>query len=190
MIVNLVGPPCGGKSTFASEFVLRHPYFTYCPIDTYRAEYSCEQAAWAALAKDINEAEDVIIESCGFSWQLEFVLEGKDVYTIYMGAGEDELLRRLSERQKKREIPFEYEFSDEVETLLWIMQRVRALDWPNWARPDFVHFNGHLDPKDSYLRISTRILAERMARKQQTGESSDYRSESVSSQEGSREDQG
>lgn len=174
MIVNLIGPPCGGKSTFASKFILEHPYFKYCPIDAYRAEYSCEQEAWAALAKDVSEAEDVIIESCGFSWQLEFVLEGKDAYTIAVVAEEDRLFERLTERQKKREIPFEYEFSDETETLIWIMQRVREHDWPEWGYPDVIHPNGHTSEKDSYEILSRRILAERKARKQQTGENSDY----------------
>jgi len=199
MIVSLVGPPCAGKSTFASRFVTVHPCFKYCPIDTYRAEYDCESAAWSALAKDIRESPDSIVESCGFNWQLEPILQRyfdtDQIHTILFYGDENIFKWRLEKRQAKRVPPFEYEFQDEIASIDWVCGQIEnyrltgehpfpCLAWHSVIPSD-------LNTKDSiYTRTKNIIMARRLAIKQTTGERSDYRSESVSSEEGSPEDQG
>lgn len=119
MIVNLCGPPCGGKSTFAARFVLEHPQFKYCPIDEYRIEYEGDETrAWHELTKDVLNKRHCIIESCGMGWRLSELLKlpklrRRHLLSIAFMGDRGVLRERLRERQK-RGLPFPFIPSDEV----------------------------------------------------------------------------
>lgn len=130
MIINLVGAPCAGKSTFAARFVLEHPEFKYCPIDEYRIKYEDEVLAWEKLTQDIIENKDVIVESCGMSWQLAQtfntgVIRSRKIYTIAFHGNQHQLEERLEYRQKRSvPMPFKYDPNDERMAIRWTLEHL------------------------------------------------------------------
>lgn len=129
IIINLVGPPCSGKSTFAARYVLEHPEFKFCPIDAYRVEYKEEELAWQNFCKDILESKDVIVESCGLGWRLRDIFRMSSVQkrrtvTISFIGKYEEIYKRLVERQHKRPIDYEYDLSDEFAAILYVLEHL------------------------------------------------------------------
>ena len=118
MIVQLVGPPAAGKSTFAARYVLEHPEFKYCPIDEYRIEFEDEGVAWLELTKDVLSRRNVVVETCGMGWRLAELLNidtirRRSLTTVAFRADNCHLLHdRLDERQK-RPLPPPFEPEDE-----------------------------------------------------------------------------
>lgn len=133
MIVNLIGPPGVGKSTFGSRFVLEHPYYSYCSIDNYRIstwneESSVEQndqKAWQMFYYGIYYAKDCLIESVGLDHRLEKIfnkLYQRPRFTVaFLGEGKD-IEQRLRERQHKRPLPIPYDKQDEIDTIYYVLE--------------------------------------------------------------------
>jgi adenylate kinase family enzyme len=127
MIINLVGPPGGGKSAFASRYVLNHPFFTYCDISSYRAESNSEEEAWLSLERDVLQNNHVVLETCGLNHQLSDLFDrvrDREVLTIAFIGDVEALQRRVEERQNRREPPFNYRFSDELASIEWVMEHL------------------------------------------------------------------
>lgn len=128
MIINLVGPPAAGKSTFAAKYVLEHPEFKYCTIDAYRIKYKNEDTAWAKLFQDVLENKNIILESCGLSWRLVDIFNSEAVrrrhlYTVAFVGDIEEIKERLAERQK-RPVPFPYDPLDEVAAVDYVSEHL------------------------------------------------------------------
>lgn len=118
MIVNLVGSPCGGKSTFAARFILEHPKWIYCPIDEYRIGYETEERAWHELTKDVLDHRHCVIESCGMNWRLKELLNlhklrRRPLLTVRFTSTRQNLYQRLVIRQHKRPLPAPFRHEDE-----------------------------------------------------------------------------
>jgi adenylate kinase family enzyme len=161
MIVNLVGPPAAGKSTFAARFVAEHPYFRYCTIDAYRQEHDEEEVAWAFLLRDMVERRDVVLESCGLDWRLMQIFDmeairRRPILTICFDAPYETLLERVSTRQKgqRRGLATERIHSDEKESVRWVQEHLEKL------RPvaDVSVDTGVLDEEEVHSEVAPRIL--------------------------------
>ena len=106
LIINLIGPPAAGKSTFAAKYILEHPEYRYCTIDEYRITYKDEHLAWRAFANDIRNADPVIMESVGLSWRLADMFNTEEarhrsICTIAFIGTPEILHERLTSRQKR-----------------------------------------------------------------------------------------
>jgi len=135
MIINLIGPPAVGKSTFASRFVLEHPEFKFCSIDAYRVEHDNEEIAWQNLFKDVIENKNVILESCGLSWRLEDIfrtcsVRKRNTVTISFTGKYDDIYKRLAERQHKRPVNYKYDMSDEFAAITWVLEHIHESKQP------------------------------------------------------------
>ena len=127
MIINIIGAPASGKSTFASRFIVEHPEYRYCSIDAYRLEYADEEKAWDNLGYNALNNKIVLLESSGLSWRLnEIFMEAKfnktPILTIAFIGQADILHQRLNERQK-RKIPYPYNF-DEHQTIDFVVKKL------------------------------------------------------------------
>ena len=131
----MIGPPGVGKSTFASRFVLEHPYYRYCAIDAYRVEHydsrlslaENEQVVWKKFYRDIYHAKDVVVESVGLDWRLLRIfakLADRPKLTIAFVGDPAVIESRLRERQHKRPVPFQYDFEDEVNTIWYVLRQL------------------------------------------------------------------
>jgi len=117
MIVNLIGLPASGKSTFARWFTPRHPGTLYLAIDEVRKYFDStfpesdvlqkELAAWEFINAQIIDNEPptprfIILESTGLSpgieqlWSNEKI--GRPVYTVKLIVSQDTLLARAQQR--------------------------------------------------------------------------------------------
>jgi hypothetical protein len=106
LIISLIGPPAAGKSYFAAKYTAEHPEFVYCSIDEYRIKHEDEANAWEDLYKDVQDKEEVILESGGLSWRLEELFNSDEVrkkliVTIAFTGNADVLHERLTNRQKR-----------------------------------------------------------------------------------------
>lgn len=107
MVINLVGPPAVGKSTFAARYTLAHPEYTYLSIDQARDCFDTEAGAWFYLEERVLITNPTILESSGFSWRLRTLLANSEIkerkiFTICMYANESILEQRLKDRQKRQ----------------------------------------------------------------------------------------
>jgi adenylate kinase family enzyme len=120
MIVNLIGPPGAGKSTFAARFVLEHPEFVYCPIDEYRIRYKNEPQAWGKMLEDVVNNPEVVVETCGLSYRLNDIwnaeiVRRQRIFTVRFDVQDPKILfNRLTERNK-REVPLPAHLTTELE---------------------------------------------------------------------------
>lgn len=161
MIVNLIGPPGSGKSTFAARFVLEHPYFKLCDIAGYRAESSNEPEAWEKLEGDLQLSTDVILETCGLNHQLEGIFlrhKNRNVFTVLMTGDPEELQIRVRERRRKRIPPFKYRLRDEIATVEWVIEHLDETP----IKPDVTveTVTGHTDA--NYNFIANAIIRRRL----------------------------
>lgn len=160
MIVNLIGPPGAGKSTFASRFVLEHPEFRYCPIDEYRIKYKNEAQAWGCLLEDVVNSENTVIETSGLSWRLNDVwnaeiVRRRRIYTIRFEAEPNVLVRRIQDRSK-RSVPLPPWLSreGEVEAIRYFFENSHLCATP----VDFtVYTDQGMSPDQQYQDIVNAI---------------------------------
>lgn len=127
MIINLVGPPAAGKSSFAARFVLEHPEFRYCAIDAYRIEFQDEEEAWFQLEEDVHDSKLVLLESSGLSWRLvpiftKIKLQERPMITLGLTGNPDVIKERLKNRQR-RTIPYPYAW-DEYRTADFVIEHI------------------------------------------------------------------
>ena len=157
-IINLIGPPAAGKSTFASKFVLEHPEYTYCSIDAYRAEFKDEVPAWEHLEESILKHPKVISETSGLSWRLIKIfnsraLRRRKIFTIAFTGSSNIILSRLQNRQR-REVPYPYHYT-ETETVRYVLDNLNRSSTK-------INYTVNVDNKETeeiYLEIS-QILSE------------------------------
>jgi len=135
MIINLLGPPASAKSTFASRFILEHPYYKYCTIDAYRIDNydpqlsgkDNEKIVWRKFYQDIYFAKDCLVESVGLDWRLGKIFEkisSRPRLNIAFIGDAQVIEKRLKERQHKRPIPFKYSFQDEIDTIYYVLDEL------------------------------------------------------------------
>lgn len=161
MIVNLIGPPGAGKSTFASRFVLEHPHFTLCDIAGYRAESSTEKEAWERLERDVALNRDVVLETCGLNYQLKGIFrKNKDrhVFTVLIVGEPKELRKRIRERRRKRIPPFKYRLRDELNTVEWVMDHLDETP----IAPELIVNTVSGNSEDDYSYITNAIIRRRL----------------------------
>lgn len=117
MLVNLTGPPCSGKSLFASRFMEEYPEFQHLSIDAYRIQHKDEDSAWYELMCDAAAAKHAILETSGLSWHIEAhflqhpVTRRRGILTIVLYGNEEDFQERLRVRESQKEkpaIPFKY----------------------------------------------------------------------------------
>lgn len=161
MIINLVGPPAIGKSTFAARFVLEHPEFQYCSIDNYRIAYEDEDLAWHKLTQDIIKKRNVVLETCGLSYRLRDIFNNETIrrrpmFTVALTGDLDTILERLTTRQKK-EIPYPYHYTEQ-ETVQFVLEHLDD----SVAPIDYTLDVTHSDPDQVYRLLCARIARKRI----------------------------
>lgn len=129
MIINLTGPPCAGKSTFASRFVLEHPEFRYCAIDAYRVELEDEGLAWTELLIDILGQRNIVLESCGLNYRLQQIFNNETIRrrpttSVEFTAPRELLINRLMNRQHKRPLPEPFRPEDELIAIDYVLEHL------------------------------------------------------------------
>lgn len=162
MIVNLIGPPAAGKSTFAARFVVEHPDFVYCSIDECRIEMKDEVAAWDRFYQIIRENPNVVMESMGLSWRLKSLFHSPDIksrmlVTIAMTGDLVDLHKRLDERQK-RPVPFPYDGIDEHRSIDWAVEHLGKSE----AKIDVIVDVSRKDIDETYEYLSAYLARKRL----------------------------
>ena len=161
----MAGPPAAGKTQFASRFVLEHPEFKFCSIDAYRVEHKNEDKAWQHFQEDIIKNKDVIVESCGLGWRLEKVFEacsGRKIFTVAFIGDFNEIYERLSQRQHKRPIDYDYDLSDEFAAISYVLENIDQVCY------DMIIDTSTVAVEEQYQFLSRNIALERV--KELTGE--------------------
>lgn len=162
MIINLIGPPCAGKSTFAGRYVLEHPEYTFCSIDSYRFRYGNEDLAWAKFQEEIVKHRNVIVESCGLSYRLKNILNSKalskrKIVTVYMYATVDTCISRLKTRIK-RTPDFEEWSSYNRDEAAAITYALSELPWGSCRSVDITLGTHNCSPETVYNIISEELI--------------------------------
>jgi len=163
MIINLVGPPAAGKSTFAARYVLEHPEFKYCPIDEYRIAYEDEGLAWSHLTKDVLSRRHVVLETCGMGWRLADLwntdtIKRRPIVTVAFLGDPDALHMRLSIRQKR---PLPPPFLPEDEHLA-IDHMVERFNRDVVTPVDYSVVTTGLDIEDVYKKVASFVNGRRL----------------------------
>lgn len=155
VIINLCGPPAGGKSSFASRFILENPDFTYLSIDEFRIQYKDETLAWEQFYLSINKSKKVIMETSGLSWRLNhfYFWPERPIFTILFTGNRNKLQERLKIRQK-RSVPMPYH-QDEQEFLDWAIENNHNLIFPVNLEIDTTQENQTIE--DIYLLCCSNI---------------------------------
>jgi hypothetical protein len=168
VIVNLVGPPAAGKSTFAAKFVLEHTFFNYACIDEFRIKLANEREAWTALKRAVKASESIILETCGLNYRLSVLFNDPDIrkrpiFTIAFQGRTDILEQRLTERQK-RQVPhhnhplLNYTPEDERNAIRYVMANINKTVAPVDYRVDV----SKKTEKEIYEELSSLIVAKRL----------------------------
>lgn len=163
MIVNLIGPPCAGKSYIASRYTLEHPSIQWTSIDEWRHCWENEDEAWAAFEAYIRGFSPIIIESSGMSWRFPSLLErlGRPVYTIALLAKKEVLHQRLVQRQHKRALPYKLRM-DEKQSIDWVLQNIGSCEYPI----DLIIRTDEVSKDDLYKLVSEKIEEIRLKAKE------------------------
>lgn len=157
-IINFMGPPCAGKSTVASQFVLDHPYFTYCTIDGFRLKYQDEDLAWEKLLETVEENTHVVLETCGLSYRLEELfskLDSRPTISILLFARSEKCRTRLLQR-KKRRLPEDMAWSlpSELEAIEYALDNLSD----TVLVPDIERDTSDLSESELYEQVSKEIV--------------------------------
>ncbi len=161
MIINLIGPPCAGKSYIASRYVLEHPSWNYLSIDECRITQRDENKAWELFEWWLSSRTLAIAESSGLSWRLPAILKKQviPVYTIALLAKREELHKRLAVRQHKRKIPYKLRM-DEKQSIDWVLQNIGSCEYPI----DLVIRTDEMSQEEAYRLVSEKIEEIRLQR--------------------------
>jgi len=161
MIINLVGPPASGKSTFSAKFVLEHPEYRFCSIDAYRVTFENEDKAWHEMLRDVQSNQDIILESCGWGWRLknllgQYPVRQRYISTIEFTGNLEDIKARLLIRQNKRPIPMKYDPMDEFHAIDQTILCNYVLE------PKLVVLTSRAHPEEQYESISKFIVLEKL----------------------------
>lgn len=169
-ILNLIGPPGAGKSTFASKFVLEYPEFKYCTIDEYRIEYENESLAWQKMLEDAINHKYVIIESCGLSYRLNHIFNSETVrrrpiYTINFDVDDIKILQKRLQNRCKRSVPLpqrihnasqpnNVNISHELQAAYWFMNNLQNIAYPI----DYTVYTNQYESENEYYQTLVNII--------------------------------
>ena len=159
----MMGPPCAGKSTFASRFVLEHSDWTYVSIDQFRTEYGDvselqrgERLAWEKLTTAVHQSSKVILETSGYSWRLARVLKDKNVFQVLF-TGDPEIFHERLRGRSQRVTPYPSSRS-EHDSIDWCIRNQSLLT------PDKIIMTDQTPFEEWYLDLSTEILFRKLRR--------------------------
>lgn len=156
MIINMIGPPCAGKSYIATRYTLEHYYWNYASIDRCRRLLGEENRAWEGFKSFIEGYGPCIAESSGLSWRLpDFLKEMRKtrlVYTIAFLAAKEVLYQRLANRQNKLPLPYKLRM-DEKQSIDWVLQNIVSCEYPI----DQVIRTDELSKDETYNLVSEKI---------------------------------
>jgi hypothetical protein len=162
MLVNLIGPPCAGKSYVASKYVLEHAVWDYVSIDACRVDKADEDEAWKLFSQRLRYSKRIIAESSGLSWRMPDILakldEHRQVLTLALIAPSEVLHERLKHRQHKRKIPYQLRM-DEAQSINWVLQNLDDIEYPvdEYIRTDIV------SKEELYNLVSEKIRKFRLS---------------------------
>lgn len=160
MHINLIGPPCSGKTTLARMFCKKHPEWAHLSIDDFRIVYRDELEAWFRLGEAAESTYPSIIETSGASRLLgAFVIDSptvqsRGVLTIQLETDVTVLLERLKTREKP-EVPFEYENLTQEDLIKNYPQLITG----KWPLAHHIGTNsGRLPPESTFSNFEQRVL--------------------------------
>ena len=120
MIINLVGCIATGKSTFAQQWVDKHPSWEHLALDEIRTKWATrypdihatnlELHVWQELITLAGTYKNCIIESTGECWRLRELytpeLVHRGIYTIRFDASKEECTKRAKKRNRVLPAPY------------------------------------------------------------------------------------
>lgn len=134
MILNLTGPPGVGKSSLVNEILLdnKKTLITYLDIANYKKSSGNLNKAWNDLVADAvaNRHYNIIIESCGTDWRLEWLNSvHQPICTIFLYGNINEIERRIRNRAKDPDLA-DLEVQEAIYTIGYIYNQKL---WVNFA---------------------------------------------------------